>query len=227
MLKLRLLTVFFFIAQMSFGQQLDLLKIKAAVTDSSNAYFYPKLLTEFVHEPDYFSSEKGTYLYYGNIYSKYYKALLTGKEVNKFEKYLGSKRYEKAIEIGKKLLEENVVNLGLLLKMGHCYREAGQSQEAEEMRKFVGIIMRAIRDNGDKPYKVISVGDEYIMMSAEGLTGITRNPNLPEESKTIPRTEAQGIAAVMDSWEVKDNRTNEKKIVHFEVLYNTSSFKMP
>ncbi|SDF86210.1 protein of unknown function [Dyadobacter soli] len=228
MLRFRLFTVLLFIAQLSFGQQLDLLKIKAAVTDSSNAYYYPKLLAEFLQEPDYYSGEKGTYLYYGYLFSSQYKSILYGKEVDKFDKYLDSKRYPKAIEAGEKLLENNAVNLGLLMKMTHCYKEAGKLKEADNARKRVGVLMRAIRDNGDKPYRVTSVGDEYIVMAAEGLTAIARGPgSMSEESGKIPRTEVQGIKGMVDSWEVKDERTNEKKAAFFEVLYNTSSFKIP
>jgi hypothetical protein len=225
--QFRLLTIFLFIAHISAGQQPDLMKIKAAVTDSSNAYFYPKLLNEFLLEPDYYSGEKGTYLYYGYMFSPQYKAMLYGKEVDKFDKYLSSKRYAKAIEAGEKLLVENPINLGLLIRMSHCYKETGDPK-AEKTQKLVEILMRAVRDNGNRPYKVISVSDEYIMMSAEGLTGIARGAkNSSEASDKIPRTEAQGISAMLDSWEVKDNRRNETKIVHFEVLYNNSSFKIP
>jgi tetratricopeptide (TPR) repeat protein len=227
MLRTRLLIAFSVITSLAYGQSLDLEKIRTEINDSTHQYFYPKLVAEFLTGPEYYSGEKSIYLYYGYMYSKYYKPLRYSKEGNQFDKFLANERYKKAIEIGEKLLEQDPVALDLLLKLHVCYKSGNMPDEATNALKKAEVLIRAIKSAGDAPYKVTSVNDEYVFMGVEKMTGIARISGNPNDSVKIPRTEVQGIRSMLDTWEVKDERANEKKVIYFEVLYNTSSFKLP
>jgi tetratricopeptide (TPR) repeat protein len=227
MLRIRLLIAFSVITSLVYGQGLDLEKIRTATADSTHPYFYPKLVAEFLAEPEYYSADKGTYLYYGHMYSKYYKFFKYSKEAGKFDKFLTNERYKKAIEAGEKLLEEDPIALDLLLKLHVCYKSDNMPDKAALAFKKAEVLLRAIKSTGDTPYKVTSVNDEYVFMGVEKLTALARMSGNLNDSAKIPRTKVQGIASILDSWEVKDDRTNEKKTIFFEVLYNTTSLKMP
>ena len=192
------------------GIRLD--EIKSATRDSSNAYFYPRLIDEFVSQPEYFSADKGKFLYYGQIYSRYYKLFDFGKNVGQFNLQMQRGRMKKAIPLGEKVLEENPVNLEVLMKLGYCYRKDNQPEKARTMQDRAAVLIRAIESNGDgsseeQAYKVISISDEYVVMGKEGFTQISR------KSK-------QQAHSVIDILEVRDAKSKDPRPLYFEVLYN-------
>jgi tetratricopeptide (TPR) repeat protein len=227
MLRICLFVTFLVTTCLAYGQSFDLEKIRSATTDSTNQYFYAKLVAEFLAEPEYFPAEKGIYLYYGHMYSEYYKYFKYSKQAGQFDKFITNRRYKKAIEVGEKLLEQDPMALDLLLKLNVCYKFENMPDKAAEALKKAEVLLRAIKSMGDRPYIVTSVNDEYIFMAGEKLTRIERVSRTPTDSEKIPRTKVQGISSVLDSWDVKDERTNEKKTIFFEVLYNTASIKFP
>ncbi|WP_439581622.1 DUF4919 domain-containing protein [Dyadobacter bucti] len=207
MLHVKLLALLIFAFKICQGQEVDIDRIKIAIRDTAHQYHYPKLIAEFVSQPQYFSMEKGINLYYGNLYAPNYKTF-EFKAMTEFAPLVKKGRLRKAISVGEELFKENPVNLYLLLGLGYCYKQSNQTDKAELTREMAAVLIRAIEASGDgssteKAYKVISVNDEYTLMEKNNWTGKTRTSKKTQNS-------------VFDVWEIKENTS----ALYFEVLYN-------
>jgi putative endopeptidase len=56
----------------------------------------------------------------------------------------------------------------LLMGLGYCYKQNNQLEKTQFTREMATVLIRAIESSRDriteKPYKVISVNDEYLLM---------------------------------------------------------------
>lgn len=204
-----------------YGQSpIDLDAIKLATLDSGHEHYYPKLVDEFLKSPEYFPLAKGTYIYYGQLYSKNYKVFNISKEKTDFDKFLSRQNFKKAITLGEKMLAENPVDLEILAKMGFCYDKNGQQELAGNIKSRIDVLRRVILSSGvgdsfESPFKVVSVADEYVIMGIEGIQGISRSSKGKEDS-------------TVDIWSVQIEGSKEEKTLCFEVLRNMdaiSNFK--
>ncbi|WP_031525463.1 DUF4919 domain-containing protein [Dyadobacter crusticola] len=214
MLKAKLLALLIVTFKICHAQDVDINRIKTVINDTAHQYHYPKLIAEFVSQPQYFSMEKGIYLYYGNLYSPDYKSL-DFKTITMFAPLVEKGRLKKAILVGEELFKENPVNLGLLLRLGFCYKQSKQPEKETLTREMAAVLIRAIESSGDgssaeKAYKVISVTDEYVIMDKNNW-------------KRKTRTSKQMESSVFDIWESGENNST----LYFEVLYNAEKFVFP
>ncbi len=211
-----LLVILMFIvglAPQTFSQTpIDLVNIKRITQDSTQEYYYPRLVDEFVKSPEYFPLAKGVHIYYGQLYSKGYKVFNLTEDRTDFNKFLQRQNLRKAIPIGEKLLAENPIDMEILSKMSFCYDREGQQELAAKLKSRISVLHRVILSSGDgdrfeSPYKVVAVPDEYVIMGIERMEGISR------QSKP-------GLNSTVDIWSVKLKGSQEQKPLCFEVLRN-------
>ena len=183
-----------------------------ATQDSLSEYYYPKLVKEFSAAPEYFPLTKGRFLYYGYIYSPTYKVYDFSKDRREFDKFLDKRNWKKSIPLGEKILLENPVDIQILNKLAFCYKENNELEKAALLKERAHVLYRVILSSGEGEskescYKIITIGDEYIIMAGEGIKGISRQSERKENS-------------VMDIWTIKDPKSNQEKRLYFELVQN-------
>lgn len=194
---------------------INLDEIKRLTKDSTSRYLYDTLVHDFLTIPHSFEMTKGLNLYYGKLYSHYYKIFNFSDEETKFNQLLSKRKYKQAILVGEEILKNDPVNLEILLKILACYTESDNKQLIDLTSAKINILYNAILHSGagedmESAYKVIAVGDEYAMMEILGVQGLTRHSRM-KTSSTI------------DSWKIRDQETGNKRDLYFEVLINMSA----
>jgi hypothetical protein len=193
-------------------QGINLDEIRTLTHDSTSKYFYDTLVKEFFIDPRHFEMTKGMNLYYGKLYSRYYRPYAFNEEEPKFDDLMKRGNYAAAVEVGERILEKDPVNFELLLKLLKCYQETKQTELAEITNVQARILHNAILYSGtgetmDSPIKVIAIADEYVLMSIMELRGLSRKTTRTPSS-------------VIDSWKVQPSQKGPKREMHFEVLLN-------
>jgi|GEM_PF-1882344 len=193
---------------------IDLDKIKLVTQDTTNEYAYATLVEEFLKNPESFSIDKGSYIYYGQLYSKGYRIFNLSEDRTKFDKFSNRQNWKKALPYGEKLLIENPVDIEILRGMRFGYIKDRQLELAKNLKIRIGVLRNVILASGDgntleSPYKVVAVSDEYAIMNIEGIEFITRESQMRANS-------------VVDIWSVKIKGERKRKNMYFEVLRNMS-----
>ena len=196
-----------------FGQtSLDLKEIEKQTNDSTSDYFYPRLISEFNNQPQYFDTVKAKFLYYGKLYTKNYKMFQFSTDEIEFNKLLSKGKYKKATPIGEKILQENPANIEILSKLNLCYKKTGLTENADTTLNKLNLLLNTVFKSGtgkeqENAFKVVAIGDEYAIMAWLGVSGLSRQ-SLMKGGSTI------------DSWKVRDSKSGKKYDMHFEWLVN-------
>lgn len=190
----------------------DLDEIRRLTQDTNSRYFYDTLVNEFLTDPNNIELTKGKSIYYGKIFSRYYKVYEFSDDENIFHEQVAKKRFWQAIEIGERILADDPINLDILMNMFQCYREVGLLQQARMTGRKIDILYNCILFSGtgetrETAYRVISVGDEYVIIGMLGHNGLSRQSFMMGNS-------------IIDSWTIRDEKTGVKKDLHFEVIVN-------
>ncbi len=207
------LSLLLLFTNLSFGQSgLDLKEIEKLTNDSTSDYFYPRLISDFNNQPEYFDSVKARFLYYGKLYTKSYKMFQFSTDEVEFNKLLNKGKYKKATPIGEKILQENPANIEIISKLNLCYKKTGMTQNADTTLNKLTLLLKTVFQSGtgketENAFKVVAIGDEYAIMAWLGVIGISRQ-SLMNGSSTI------------DSWKVKESKSGKKYEMHFEWLVN-------
>src|SRR5688572_5126301 len=80
--------------------QINLEEIRALSRDTSSRYFYDTLVVDFLREPEDFEMTKGITIYYGKLFSKYYKPYDFSEDEVNFDDFLRRGNYARAITLG-------------------------------------------------------------------------------------------------------------------------------
>ena len=207
------LSFLLFFANLSFGQSsLDLKEIERLTNDSTSEYFYPRLISDFNNQPQYFDSLKTRFLYYGKLYTKSYKMLYLSTDELEFNKLMSKGKYKKAIPFGEKFLQENPASIEIISQLRLCYKKTGLKEKADTTLNQLTLLLNTVFQSGtgkekENAYKVVAIGDEYAIMAWLGVIGISRQSFMNEVS-------------TIDSWKVKESKSGKKYEMHFEWLVN-------
>ncbi|MDR2123013.1 MAG: DUF4919 domain-containing protein [Flavobacteriaceae bacterium] len=216
------LSVILFATGLSFSQIIDLDRISKEITNSESPFFYEKLVEEFSTQPLILLSDslKSQHLYYGKLYSNYYKKSAEFKSTYlKFMKLAGAKKYLKAIQSGEELLEKDPVNLMVYMSLITCYKNSkGSEKRTKELEIRAEVLMKTIASCGDgkskkTAFKVISSGDEITLLNYLGI-----NPEKYSRSseKLNPET-------ILDIWTKNKKYTEDhRNIIYVEIFENIS-----
>lgn len=224
MIRLFFLTLSILLASHSFGQRnLDLKLIDKLTNDSTSEYFYSKIVFEFQHSPATIDPLKANYLYYGKLFTKTYKMFQFSADENEFNKLLGKGKYKKAIPLGENILQSDPANLDIISKLNICYKKEKQIEKADTGLLRQNILLNTVLTSGtgqeaENAFKIVAIGDEYIIMSLLGITGLSRQ-SIMKGTSTI------------DTWKIKETKSGKKSLLHFEWLVNveqgTKNMKWP
>ena len=195
--------------------QVNLDEIRTLTTDTSSRYYYDTLLVDFLRHPEEFEVTKAITLYYGKLYSRFYKPYHFGEDEVAFDELVKRENYSRAITVGERILERDPVNLAVLLKLLKCYFETKEQSLADLTRVKARVLHNAILKSGSgeqesSPLRVIAIADEYAVLGLMDVKLLTRS------SQVYP-------ASVMDRWKVQPKQ-GKKKEVWFEVLLNKEAF---
>ncbi|HYV92577.1 MAG TPA: DUF4919 domain-containing protein [Chitinophagales bacterium] len=179
----KLLFLIFIIAgaENSSGQKIsnvDFDDVKSKTQDSSSSQYYPLLLERFRNLDSTLTESDYKLIYYGNTLDSAYKPYWKSDNEKEFMKLYNQEKYQEAIPVGKKVLDENPVNLKILFKIGVSYNQLGDKQTAQRYARMYFNTLEVIYSSGDgksipTAYVVISVPDEYEILDDLELT-ITR-----------------------------------------------------
>lgn len=100
---------------------IDLEEIKVFTQDSTSEYFYDSLIQEFQDNPSSFGAAKGLNIYYGKLFSKYYKTFNFSEDERKFNEFLSRRNFKKAIPLGEQILKNDPVNFEIIFKLVGAY----------------------------------------------------------------------------------------------------------
>lgn len=190
----------------------DLDEIRRLTQDTNSRYFYDTLVNEFVTNPSNIELTKGKSIYYGKLFSRYYKVYEFSDDESVFHEQVSKQRFWQAIETGERILQEDPINLDILINMFQCYRVVGLQQQARTAKRKIDILYNCILFSGtgetrETAYRVISVGDEFAIIGMLGHNGLSRQSFMIGNS-------------IIDSWTIRDEKTGAKKDLHFEVIVN-------
>lgn len=157
-----------------FGQKvltIDFDQIKAKITDSKSAYYYPKLIRRFTDGDTNLTMNELQCIYYGSVFSEKYSPYGLNENEDKFNKLYRDEEYKKAIAYGKKALKDEPVNLQLLFRMLVCHDVLKDKKNAQHYADMYFPLLQTIQSSGDgqsmqTAYVVTRVSDEYELMAA-------------------------------------------------------------
>ena len=199
---------------LSFSQNVfDLEKIKKETLDTtaSSTFTYNSLVEVFNTNPSLLDISKGAVIYYGKLFRKDYKPYKFDLKEIEFSKLISKKKYKRAIAVGEEIIKKDPANLEILEKLFVCYKKVGLNDKANITEIKLGLLVSSILAQGsgqlkENTLKIISVGDEYTIMRALGISGISRNSVMTGQS-------------TFDTWKAKDSKG--KRIDFFvELLIN-------
>lgn len=155
-------------------------QVKAEINNESSPYFYPNLKEKIVANDSTLSAQDYFHLYYGSVFQKRYKPYGTSANKQRFLDAYNDKKYTKAIELSKAVLEENPVDLDLLLKLSISHLELGNQTEKRLYARHYYSFLSVIYESGsggdlNTAYVVISVGDEYSLIGDMGLRPVQQH----------------------------------------------------
>ena len=151
-------------------------EIKLIVSDSTSVNYYPRLIERLVSGDSSLTNKEYKYLYYGNVFQEYYYPYGATKKQKLFsEAYSKGDSFGLTEQLGKEVLHENPVNLGVILKMIFLYNGQKNVEKATVFAKMYVSFLEVIYASGTgkdcaDSFVVISVDDEYKISADLGLS---------------------------------------------------------
>ncbi|PLX06138.1 MAG: hypothetical protein C0596_16775 [Marinilabiliales bacterium] len=153
---------------------IDMNDIESKTTDSLSYLYYPVLLDRFMAFDSTLSQDDFKYLYYGYVFTDMYNPYGGHELEEDFYDLYYDKEYEKAIELGNKIIQEDPINTKLLFKMLVCHHQQEDAVMADNYASLYYGLLTVVYFSGDgksveTAFKVINVADEYEILSELGL----------------------------------------------------------
>ncbi|WP_128331923.1 DUF4919 domain-containing protein [Apibacter sp. HY039] len=210
-----------FVISCSFSQTIDLETVKKEVINKNSSFYYEDLVKQFIEHPETFRADtvKSEYLYYGKLFSTYYKKSSEVKSQNmRLIKLTGDKKYSKAIALGENLIEKDPVNLVIIMNLINSYKNQNKDENKDKINKLslqAEILLTAIAKYGDgkskeTAFKVIALGDEYILLNYLGIN-LAKYTRKSENSKT---------KEILDIWTKDNNFADDHREKIYTVVYS-------
>lgn len=189
----------------------DLKEIEDLTTDPGADPSYSVLVEIFNNSPSALNVHEGKLIYYGRLFAPNYKPYKLNFDEMDFTKLVGGKKYKKAVTKGEDLLKAAPANLEVLARLFTCYNKLGLQDKANLTKAKIDLLVSSILAQGsgqskDNTIKVVSVGDEYVMIGVLGFSGTRQNSSIT------------GVS-ILDTWKVKDPKGNRRDL-YVEVLVN-------
>lgn len=190
------------------AQNIDLKAIKTNIEDEKSEFYYERLLTRFKATPELMSDEEMKHLYYGKIFTPYYRISRSEEfdnyknlMVDIFNKEASDSEIAELAKEGDRLLDIDPFNMDILLVNSNYNKDY-------ILKMRLGKIIKTILNSGNgkknkTPFIVIEVSDVYFI-------GDIQEKNLRNYHRT---TEWVSDGAI-------DKFTKGKDKIYFKVLYD-------
>ncbi len=150
-------------------------EIKNQIEDSTSIFYYPSLKSKLIDKDSTLNHKDYKYLYYGLVFQDYYHPYGSGNAKKEFLDFVKVGKYEKALEKGEVVLNENPVDLEVLLWMSISSLEVGDKKNKRAYAIQYFSFLDVIYSSGDgksleSAFVVVSVDHEYLITADLGLT---------------------------------------------------------
>lgn len=195
----------------------DLEAIRAASTDETSEYYYPKLLKKFMANDTTMTDEAFQYFYYGTLFQEDYdpyrdhikpETLATLSPL--FNKKTWSRAERKQIlDFALECLADNPVNLRQLTNRIFVYEQNGKYDLAKIWQYKLNHLLLVIASSGtglnpDNAWMVVYPHDEYDFLNLSGITAREQKYEPPHYDYILvnPKTESSPKGYYFDIAEI-------------------------
>lgn len=177
-MKKNILLPFLFLSLLAFSQKvsnIDFDQIKEHVEDSSSEFYYSALRERLLNLDTTLTYTHYKHLYYGNVFTNTYSPYGKSDNDKEFTEEYNNGNFDDAKVLGKKILEENPIDLRKIYQMMICHHNLQEIDTAKLYARQYYSFLNVIYNSGTgkdvkDAYVVIKVNDEYQIVNDLGLT---------------------------------------------------------
>ena len=172
-------------AQKEFNYDRDFKIILKQSQDSSNVFYYPRLLNRFDANDSTLTNNDILALLIGHTADKNYKPYETLDAEREIHKLVRLEKFEEAIKKSDSLLKINPLNFSALMEKSYSYMKLEKKDSEFHKKKFMKVVY-SIMSSGDGTFKnsyfVLNPSDgatliKYILGGKIGIAGSGDDPN--------------------------------------------------
>lgn len=156
------------------AQNIDLKAIKTNIEDEKSEFYYERLMTRFQATPELMSDEEMKHLYYGKLFTKYYR-IFKDEDYKKSEKIMigiyqknnpEKSEIKEVLALGEKLLEKDPFDMRILLVYADYSKNSIYKMQ---LRRLVNTILKSGKGNSKTtPICVVEISDGYFIGDIQG-----------------------------------------------------------
>ncbi|MGK4568511.1 DUF4919 domain-containing protein [Flavobacterium sp. 3HN19-14] len=153
----------------------DYKKIETEISDSTSAFFYPKLMKRLADNDISLTTDEYRYLYYGYFFQPEYSSNPKPPEQEKLFKYfqydkLNPADYDEIIRLCTNAIKAFPFDIREMNFLSYVYQLKGDKEMAKKIAHTFQGLVSAIKSSGngdacETGFQVLTVGHEYVLMS--------------------------------------------------------------
>jgi len=180
-IKINISFLLLFLSTTLFSQPSDSMDFKGSIgkeiNQSSSEFYYPKLQEKLKNKPSELSTEDCYFLYYGRVFEKDFLCVkIISVDMIEFQDALMSKKLNKAIKLGLKLLEKDPFDLTVLFHTSVSMKESGYKDNTYFLDNRTKNLIKAILSTGagnskENAIKIVLYDDISVLKGIIGFLG--------------------------------------------------------
>jgi len=173
--------LFLFLSVALYSQTNDSIDFKGSIfmeiNNSSSEFYYPKLQDKLRNKASELTTEDCYFLYYGRVFEKnFFCVKIISVDMIEFQDALMSKRLNKAIKLGLKLLEKDPFDLAVLFHTSVSMKESGYKDNTYFIDNRTKNLIKAILSTGagnskQNAIKIVLYDDIFVLKGIVGFLG--------------------------------------------------------
>jgi len=173
--------LFLFLSVALYSQTNDSIDFKGSIfmeiNNSSSEFYYPKLQDKLRNKASELTTEDCYFLYYGRVFEKnFFCVKIISLDMIEFQDALMSKRLNKAIKLGLKLLEKDPFDLAVLFHTSVSMKESGYKDNTYFIDNRTKNLIKAILSTGagnskQNAIKIVLYDDIFVLKGIVGFLG--------------------------------------------------------
>jgi len=173
--------LFLFLSVALYSQTNDSIDFKGSIfmeiNNSSSEFYYPKLQDKLRNKSSDLTTEDCYFLYYGRVFEKnFFCVKIISVDMIEFQDALMSKRLNKAIKLGLKLLEKDPFDLAVLFHTSVSMKESGYKDNTYFIDNRTKNLIKAILSTGagnskQNAIKIVLYDDIFVLKGIVGFLG--------------------------------------------------------
>ena len=173
--------LFIFLSVALYSQTNDSVDFKGSIgleiNNPNSEFYYPKLQDKLRNTPSELTTEDCYFLYYGRVFEKKFLCVkFISVDMIEFQDALMSKRLNKAIKLGLKLLEKDPFDLAVLFHTSVSMKESGYKDNTYFIDNRTKNLFKAILSTGagnskQNAIKIVLYDDIFVLKGIVGFLG--------------------------------------------------------